>query len=191
MYYPMTNYLTVADQQGNIIFQLEDLMRYSGLSGLIASGVVLRLLGKAFADLSPNRPPNRSEIFVLSSFPGSDVVDGIELVTKAVSTGRYILDTEKAPKEAPPSPVGGRLYFEVLYHGKSFAYTFSPEIFNQEWFNQVLKNQKGCDSAEEHSKYLQFKFSVLGKLIASVNPFLRVEPCEPDIRLKALEDAAK
>ncbi len=191
MYYPMTNYLTVADQHGNIIFQLGDLMRYSGMGGLIASGVVLRLLSRAFADLSPDQPPIRSELFVLSSVPSSDVVDGIELVTKAVSTGRYILDTEKAPEEAPPVPEGGRLYFEILYHGKSFGYTFSPDIFNQEWFNQIQKNQNGTESEDERVEYLQYKFSVLGKLVTTADPFLRVEPCHPDIRLKALEDVSK
>ncbi len=186
----MTNYLAVADQHGEIIFQLEDLVRYSGMGGLIGSGIVLKLLSRAFADLSPNQPPIRSELFILSSFPGSDVVDGIELVTKAVSTGRYILDTEKAPKEAPPYPAGGRLYFEVLYRGRSFAYTFSPKIFDQEWFNQVQKNRKDCKS-EERAKHIHYMFSILGKLVTADDPFLRVESCRPDIRLKALEDVSK
>ncbi len=191
MYHPITNYLAVADRYGDIIFQLEDLVRYSGKGGLIGSGIVLRLLSRAFADLSPNQPPIRSELFILSSYPGSDVVDGIELVTKAVSNGRYILDKEKAPKDAPPTPQGGCLYFEVLYHGRSFAYTFSPKIFDLEWFNQEQKNQKDCESEEERAKYIQYMFSILGKLVNTANPFLRVESCQPDIRLKALEEVSR
>ena len=59
MYYIPTTYLTVRDDEGPIVFQREDLMRYSGNRGLIASGVTFRLLGAAFEDLCPNEIPHR------------------------------------------------------------------------------------------------------------------------------------
>ena len=43
MYYIPTTYLTVRDDEGPIVFQREDLMRYSGNRGLIASGVTFSL----------------------------------------------------------------------------------------------------------------------------------------------------
>ena len=113
MYFQMKNFVEVREPEGTLVFQLEDLMRYSGPRGLIASGVTMKLLGRAFKDLSPREPPMRHEIYILSSFPGSDVVDGFELVTRAVTRGRYILDLDKAPKDAPPSPAGGSMYFEI------------------------------------------------------------------------------
>ncbi len=182
MYFQMKNYVEVREPEGTLVFQLEDLMRYSGPRGLIASGLTMKLLKRAFQDLSPHEPPMRHEIYILSSFPGSDVVDGFELVTRAVTRGRYILDIEKAPKYAPPSPAGGFMYFEIGYRDKCFGYTLSPEIFDKEWFDAVAAKQEGCTTEEEHATYLAYKFSVLGKLIASTDPFMRVTPCSLDKR---------
>ena len=182
MYFQMKNFVEVREPEGTLVFQLEDLMRYSGPRGLIASGVTMKLLDRAFKDLSPREPPMRHEIYILSSFPGSDVVDGFELVTRAVTRGRYILDLDKAPKDAPPSPAGGSMYFEIGYRDRCFAYTLSPEIFDKEWFEAVAAKQEGCKTEKEHANYLAYTFSVLGKLIASSDPFLRIEPCKLDER---------
>ncbi len=183
MYFPLKNFVVVHDPEGDIVFEREDLMKYSGPRGLIASGLVIRLLARAFDDLSPHEPPARSELKFVTAFPGSDVLDGFELVTKAVSGRRCIVDLAKAPKDAPASPVGGAMYFEVVYRGKAMAYTFSKEIFTVEWVQEVLQNQENSPTIEDHAKYLQYKHSVLGKILAMPNPFSRAEPCEVDPRL--------
>ena len=48
MYFQMKNFVEVREPEGTLVFQLEDLMRYSGPRGLIASGVTMKLLGRAF-----------------------------------------------------------------------------------------------------------------------------------------------
>nr|WP_277042462.1 hypothetical protein [Turicimonas muris] len=53
MYFQMKNFVEVREPEGTLVFQLEDLMRYSGPRGLIASGVTMKLLGRAFKSLSP------------------------------------------------------------------------------------------------------------------------------------------
>ena len=73
MYYIPTTYLTVRDDEGPIVFQREDLMRYSGNRGLIASGVTFRLLNAAFEDLCPNEIPRREYFRFRTSFPGDEV----------------------------------------------------------------------------------------------------------------------
>ena len=74
------------------------------------------------------------------------------------------------------------MYFEIGYRDKCFAYTLSPEIFDKEWFEAVAAKQEGCKTEVEHANYLAYKFSVLGKPIASSDPFLRIEPCKLDER---------
>ena len=74
------------------------------------------------------------------------------------------------------------MYFEIGYRDRCFAYTLSPEIFDKEWFEAVAAKQEGCKTEKEHANYLAYKFSVLGKLIASSDPFLRIEPCKLDER---------
>ncbi len=182
MFSRINDFVIVADPEGDIVFEGSDLLKFTGPRGLIASGVVIRLFERAFRDLSPASPPVRSEIKVLSAFPGANVVDGIEMITRAVHSGRFILDMEKAPKDAPPSPAGGFLYFEVAYRDKAFGYTFSPDLFSKEWYEQVKIREAGCPTVEEHSLYVQMKFELLGKLLTVHNPFLRVEPCALDSR---------
>lgn len=108
MYYIPTTYLTVRDDEGPIVFQREDLMRYSGNRGLIASGVTFRLLNAAFEDLCPNEIPRREYFRFRTSFPGDEVRDGIELVTRAVLKGRYfsiLLSHRTLPlKRLPTAP---------------------------------------------------------------------------------------
>lgn len=97
MYYIPTTYLTVRDDEGPIVFQREDLMRYSGNRGLIASGVTFRLLGAAFEDLCPNEIPHREYFRFRTSFPGDEVRDGIELVTRAVLKAGTLLILQLRP----------------------------------------------------------------------------------------------
>ena len=143
MYYIPTTYLTVRDDEGPIVFQREDLMRYSGNRGLIASGVTFRLLGAAFEDLCPNEIPHREYFRFRTSFPGDEVRDGIELVTRAVLKGRYFVDTSIAPDFAPQTPANGAMYFEVAYLDRAFAYSFDHNIFTKEWADEVIKHQEG------------------------------------------------
>lgn len=172
MYYRAPTFLLVQDDEGEIAFQREDLMRYSGSRGLIASGVVLRLMLQASKDLCPDKIPHRKKFYFKSAFPGDEVRDGIELVTRAVTDGRYILDTTIAPDCAAKTPLGGGMYFEVRYEDRAYAYALDPSIFTDEWRAEVLKHQEGSETVEEHAAYLEYKYEILGKLLARPNIFL-------------------
>lgn len=180
MYYIPKTYITVRDEEGPIVFQREDLMRYSGNRGLIASGVTFRLLNAAIEDLSPESVPFRKNFKFRTSFPGDEVRDGIELVTRAVLTGRFTVDTSIAPACAPQTPANGAMYFEVAYGNKAFAYSFDPKIFTKEWSDMVIKHQEGSISEEEHARYLEYKYEVLGKLLSRINVFNLREPIPVD-----------
>ena len=118
-FYETPQTITVRDEEGVMSFGREDLIRYSGQGHLIASALIMRLLTDAFARLSPNEPPFRKDIRVLSAFPGLGVRDHIELVTRAVTDKRYFLDTEAGPQNAPTSAIGGRMYFVVAVKDKA------------------------------------------------------------------------
>ena len=111
-----------------------------------------------------------------TSFPGDEVRDGIELVTRAVLKGRYFVDTSIAPDFAPQTPANGAMYFEVAYLDRAFAYSFDHNIFTKEWADEVIKHQEGSLSEEEHARYLEYKYEVLGKLLTRMNVFNYREP---------------
>jgi hypothetical protein len=54
--------------------------------------MAFKVMQRAFAALSPDRPPERRSINVRTAFRGPGARDGFEAVTRAVSDGRYIVD---------------------------------------------------------------------------------------------------
>ena len=178
--------LCVREEEGILSFTRDDMLGYAGLGQLIASGVVMRLLSRAFSDLCPaGEVPERSGIRILTAFPGQGVHDCIELVTRAVTQGRFILDPSAAPAGAPSTPVGGAMYYEIAYRGKAFAYTFSPDIFDDRWRNEVTEYTAGAERLADHAGYVGYKYQVLGELMTRLDVFSSVTPCDP-ARLMAL-----
>jgi len=82
----------VVDQGRHLHFGFEDLLRYHGpeAPGGVAHGFVVMQL--ALPLLDPDGPPERREIRLDTAFPGPGARDGIELVTRAVTEDRYVVD---------------------------------------------------------------------------------------------------
>ncbi|MGH3569205.1 MAG: hypothetical protein ACRDRH_24910 [Pseudonocardia sp.] len=82
----------VVDQGRSLHFGFDDLMRYHGpaFPGGVAHGFVVMQL--ALPLLDPDGPPERREIRLDTAFPGPGARDGIELVTRAVTEDRYVVD---------------------------------------------------------------------------------------------------
>lgn len=161
-----TLFISVAEPEGQLVFGRDDLLRYAGPSQLIASAVVLRLLAQAFADLSPGQAPLRSEIHVLTAFPGDGILDCVELVTRARTQGRLIIDTEAGPAEAPPA-LPGRFYFEVRIGTRARAYWPVEGLFTDEFRQRVVQFQDGAGTPAELEDYLAFKHALIGRLLGA------------------------
>ena len=84
--------LDVVDAGVPLRFTLADLMRYHGpaFPGGVAHGFVAML--RAWPLLAPDGPPERREIRLDTAFPGPGARDAVELVTRAVTEGRYLVD---------------------------------------------------------------------------------------------------
>ena len=152
----------------------------SGLFGaqkyLVRIIVTVKDAPDGIAFIGINEIPRREYFRFRTSFPGDEVRDGIELVTRAVLKGRYFVDTSIAPDFAPQTPANGAMYFEVAYLDRAFAYSFDHHIFTKEWAEEVIKHQEGSLSEEEHARYLEYKYEVLGKLLTRMNVFNYREP---------------
>jgi hypothetical protein len=75
---------------GNLLrFGFADLMRYHGpaFPGGVAHGFTA--MRRAWPLLDPSGPPARREIRLETAFPGPGGRDAVELVTRAVTDGRY------------------------------------------------------------------------------------------------------
>jgi hypothetical protein len=58
-----------------------------------------KVLGRALPLLSPEGPPERRELTIRTAFTGPGARDGFELVTRAVTDGRYAIDPALARPE--------------------------------------------------------------------------------------------
>lgn len=88
----MTESLAVEERGRTITFTFDDLMRYHGVDSPAGVAMAFKVMQRAFADLAPDRPPDRRSITVRTPFRGPGARDGFEAVTRAVSKGRYTVD---------------------------------------------------------------------------------------------------
>ena len=168
----------VREPDGILSFTRDDMIAYAGLENVIASAVTLRLLSRAFADLTEDGVPDRRSIRILTAFAGEGVRDCIELVTRAVTPGRFVLDPSAAT--FPATPIGGAMYFEVACADRAMAYTFSESIFDAEWCRQVAAYQQGTADPAVHAAYVAYKFAKVGRILAMPDVFAEVRPCSAE-----------
>ena len=95
----MTSTITVLDHGKAIAFSFEDMMRYHGPGSPGGVAHAFKVMERAFAGLDPEGRPERREITVRTAFGGPGARDAFELVTRAVTGERYVLDSALARPE--------------------------------------------------------------------------------------------
>lgn len=85
-------------------------MRYHGAGSPGGVAIAFKVLERALPLLCPGRPCERREIVVRTAFGGPGARDAFELVTRAVSDGRFHLDPSLA------RPGRGRALERFVFH---------------------------------------------------------------------------
>ena len=88
----MTETIAVVDHGRELTFGFEDMNRYHGGGSPAGVATALKVLQRAFALLSPDRPPDRRSVVIRTAFRGPGARDGFEAVTRAVSDDRFAVD---------------------------------------------------------------------------------------------------
>lgn len=114
----MTGTLRVSEAGTPLEFTIEDADRYHGpaFPGGVAHGFcalqhAVELLGRDGAE-----PVERREVSVRTAFPGPGGRDAVELVLRAVTDGRY--DVDSALAQPARGPVLARYVWEFTYRGR-------------------------------------------------------------------------
>ena len=95
----MSGAIEVLDSGLPIAFSFEDLMRYHGSHSPGGVAHAYKVLERALPLLDAGAPPERREITVRTAFGGPGARDGFELVTRAVTGDRYVIDAGLARPE--------------------------------------------------------------------------------------------
>ncbi|MEA2716161.1 MAG: hypothetical protein QOI99_478 [Actinomycetota bacterium] len=84
--------LEVLDEGALLAFSFDEMLRYSGPGSPAGVALAFKAMELAFAELSPDGPPERRRIVVETAFRGPGARDGFELVTRGLTEGRYVVD---------------------------------------------------------------------------------------------------
>jgi len=84
--------IVVRDQERAISFSFEDMMRYHGPGSPGGVAHAFKVLERALPLLEPDGLAQRREITVQTAFGGPGARDAFELVTRAVTEDRYVVD---------------------------------------------------------------------------------------------------
>jgi hypothetical protein len=91
--------LTVLDGGRTIAFSHGAMLDYSGPGSPGGVAHAFKVLERALPVLSPEGRPQRRELHIVTAFGGPGARDGFELVTRAVTDGRYRVDPALARPE--------------------------------------------------------------------------------------------
>ena len=158
----MAEIIRVRERGRTIEFTFDDLMRYHGPGSPGGVANAFKVLQRAFAVLSPDEPPQRRSVVVRTSFRGPGARDGVEAVTRAVTDGRYVVDTSLA------RPDLGRLresfVFEVSIGDKSVTLALRDGFVTEEFIDLAQKDNR---TGSEESRLDVLKAQLAQRVMAA------------------------
>jgi hypothetical protein len=88
----MADTVEVSDHGRRIAFSFDDILKYHGPGSPGGAALAFKALQRALPLLDPEGPCERREILVETAFGGPGARDAFELVTRAVTGNRYVVD---------------------------------------------------------------------------------------------------
>jgi hypothetical protein len=107
--------LVVLESGHELSFGFADMRAYHGVHAPAGVAHAFKVLERALPLLDPSDLVERREIVIETPFAGPGARDGFELVTRAVTDGRYTVDPALARPEL--GPARERFVFRLRYRG--------------------------------------------------------------------------
>ena len=140
-----TGLLVLLDRGRPVEFTFADLMRYHGSESPGGVAHAFTVLERALPLLSGAGAPERREITIRTAFGGPGARDGFELVTRAVSEGRYLVEPSLARPERGIAME--RFVFELAHRGERVAVAVREGFVTEEFI--ALARREPRTEAEE------------------------------------------
>lgn len=135
----MSATIRVVDGAQPLAFSFDDMMRYHGPGspGGVAHG--FKVLERALPLLEPSGPPQRREVSVRTAFGGPGARDAFELVTRAVTEDRYVID--RALERPDRGRTLERFAFEIVYRGRAVTLVVRGGYVTDEFIELARKER--------------------------------------------------
>lgn len=154
--------LEILDRGHLIVFSFEDLLKYHGRGAVGGVAHGFKMLERGLPLLAGGNPPERTEVSVETAFGGAGARDAIEMVTRAVTGGRFSYDPDLAP-HAPIAPIG-RYFFRLTHtNGTAVDLMLRPGLVLGEFTDLATR---GPATPEEEQLLEQMKHEMADRLMA-------------------------
>lgn len=157
----MSNTITVTDQGSILAFTFADLMHYHGPGSPGGVAHALKVLERALPLLAPDGLPERREIGVRTAFAGPGARDGMEMATRAVTEGRYVVDETLARPDL--GPARERFVFLLTYRGSGVTLALRDGYVGDEFIALVRIAER---TAEQEDRLTVLKREMADRLLA-------------------------
>jgi hypothetical protein len=137
--------IVVLDGGRQLSFSFADMLSYHGGGSPGGVAHAFKVLERALPLLDPAGPLERRGIIIETAFGGPGARDAFELVTRAVSEGRYILDPALARPER--GRARERFVFRLRSGERSVTLTLRPG-FVTEAFIELTRREARTDADE-------------------------------------------
>jgi hypothetical protein len=139
----MKSTIEVVDAGQRIGFTFEDVLKYHGPGSPGGAAHAFKVLERALPLLDPDGPCERREIVVETAFGGPGARDAFEMITRAITGGRFRVDPALA------RPERGRALeaftFRLAYRGHSTTLILREGFVTDEFIDLVRTEQRDAE----------------------------------------------
>jgi hypothetical protein len=158
----MTSTIDVLDRGRLLAFSFDDMLRYHGPGSPGGVAQAFKVLERGLPLLDPDGPPERREITVRTAFGGPGARDVFELVTRAVTGERYVVDQALARPERGRTME--RFVFELGYRDSSATLIVREGIVPDEFIELARTDPR---SADQEARLDQLKLEMVERVMSS------------------------
>lgn len=158
----MSSSIEVTDQGRVLAYTFDDLMLYHGPGspGGVAHG--FKVMERVLPLLDPNGPVDRREIRVRTAFAGPGARDAFEMVTRAVTEDRYVVDDALVRPDC--GPTRKHFVFRLRYRERSVQAVLREGYVSAEFIALASRAER---SAAEESRLTVLKREMADRLMAT------------------------
>jgi hypothetical protein len=154
--------ILVLDQGRRLNFPFNALMSYHGPGSPGGVAHSFKVMERAFPLLDPDGPLERRALTIRTAFGGPGARDGFELVTRAVTDGRYLVDP--ALTRPARGPALEAFVFRLGYRGRTVNLQVRDGFVSDEFIGLVRTPRR---SAVEQSRLDELKQQMADQLMAT------------------------
>ncbi|MBA3420588.1 MAG: hypothetical protein H0U12_01615 [Thermoleophilaceae bacterium] len=158
----MNSTIGVVDQGHSIVFSFDDMMCYHGPGSPGGVAHAFKVLERALPLLEPDGSPERREITVETAFGGPGARDAFELVTRAVTEDRYVVDPKLERSERGRTLE--RFVFRLGYRDRVVALVVREGYVTYEFIELARKERR---SAEDEKRLAVLKREMADRVMST------------------------